>query len=66
MNNIIQEIRQRRLVMATSYPHIYVVKEDGDPSLRAWFLSHLVEDRTESIHSYPQYLGYLREQLAKS
>ena len=51
--------------MATSYPHLYVVKEDGDPALRMWFLSQLIEDRIDASYSYPQFLGVMREQLGK-
>jgi protein transport protein SEC24 len=49
--------------MMTAYPHVFIVKEDGDPGLRLWFLSHLIEDRTDSNHSYPQFLSLLREQV---
>lgn len=37
-------------------PHVYVVKEDGEPSLRLWALSMLVEDRFEQTMSYQQML----------
>jgi len=45
------------------YPQLYVIKEDGDPALRLWFLSHLIEDRAEPIMSYHQYLGYLKDKV---
>ncbi|KAI8807923.1 Sec23/Sec24 trunk domain-containing protein [Cladochytrium replicatum] len=65
VNGLINKIRHIRLLMFTSYPHLYIVKEDGDQSLRMWFLSHLIEDRIEQAYSYPQWLGHLRDQMAK-
>jgi protein transport protein SEC24 len=65
VNNVIDKIRRTRLTMATIYPTLYVVKEDGDPALRMWFLSHMIEDRTDGSVSYAQYLTQLREQMAK-
>ncbi|KAI9193751.1 uncharacterized protein BJ171DRAFT_429315, partial [Polychytrium aggregatum] len=65
INNMVAHIRNYRLLMMTSYPHLYLVKEDGDPGLRMWFLSQLIEDRIDQSPSYPQFLGTLREQLAK-
>ncbi|KAL1921839.1 uncharacterized protein VTP21DRAFT_10481 [Calcarisporiella thermophila] len=47
----------------TYYPTVYVVKEDGDAALRMWFLSHLIEDRADSIASYQQWLGSLRDKV---
>lgn len=65
VNGIIGKIRRTRLTMATIYPTLYVVKEDGDPALRMWFLSHMIEDRGDGTLSYAQYLTNLREQVAK-
>lgn len=48
---------------ATLAPYTYLIKEDGDPTLRVWFLAHLVEDRTGNDHSYHQYLGHLKEKV---
>ena len=64
--NLITKIRSDRLKMGTCYPHLYVVREDGDASLRMWFLSHLVEDRIENLNSYPQFLGILKETASKA
>lgn len=49
-------------------PHfstLYVVKEGGDPSLRQWALSQLVEDRDPGPAgvSYTQFLNKLRERV---
>ncbi|KAJ3107060.1 COPII subunit [Phlyctochytrium planicorne] len=56
VQNVIGQIRNTRLLTMTTLPNIYVIKEDGDPNLRMWFLTHLIEDRMESGHSYPQFL----------
>jgi len=45
------------------YPHLYVVKEDGDPGLRIWAASMLIEDRSEQAPSYMQFLQQLREKV---
>lgn len=44
------------------YPALYVVKEGGDPALRLWALSQLVEDRDPGPAglSYTQFLNKLR------
>ncbi|KAJ3278706.1 COPII subunit [Borealophlyctis nickersoniae] len=65
INNLIGKIREVRTQMFTCYPHLYVVKEDGDPALRMWFLSQLIEDRIDTSYSYPQFLNVLREQMGK-
>ncbi|KAI8824176.1 uncharacterized protein EV422DRAFT_493298 [Fimicolochytrium jonesii] len=65
INNIIGKVREVRLQMMTTYPHLYVVKEDGDPYFRMQFLSQLIEDRIDASYSYPQFLNVLREGLAK-
>jgi protein transport protein SEC24 len=45
------------------YPHLYVVKEDGDPGLRLWAASTLVEDRSDQAPSYQQFLQQLRDKV---
>ncbi|KAI5300646.1 COPII subunit [Ascosphaera atra] len=44
-------------------PQLHVVKEDGEPGLRLWAQSLLVEDRADQGVSLPQFLGYLREKV---
>ena len=63
--NLVNDIRQFRLKTGTIYPHLYLVREDGDPSLRLWFLSHMIEDRFENTYSYPQFLAAIREKVPK-
>ncbi|KAK0547510.1 COPII subunit [Tilletia horrida] len=45
------------------YPNLYIVKEDGEPSLRLWALSMLLEDRFEGSPSYMQFMGQLRDKV---
>ncbi|KAI8929919.1 hypothetical protein BC831DRAFT_441595 [Entophlyctis helioformis] len=63
--NLVDKVREQRRLMGTIYPHVYLVREDGDPSLRMWFLSHLIEDRFEQLNSYPQFLSVLKDSVAK-
>lgn len=72
VSSIIAQLRGDR--RGSYYPSVYVVKEDGDPMLRALFLSRLVEDRmphgstaaganqqqVSSGMSYFQWLGFTR------
>ncbi|KAG0088911.1 COPII subunit [Podila epicladia] len=61
VNLIVGKTREMR--RTSYYPQLYVIKEDGDPALRLWFLSHLIEDRAEPIMSYYQYLGHLKDRV---
>ena len=62
MNAIIGKIRESR--RGPYYPHLYVVKEDGEPSLRIWALSLLVEDRQDARPSYHQYINALKDKVS--
>ena len=44
-------------------PHLYVVREDGEPSLRLWAQTLLVEDRADQGVSLAQWMGILREKV---
>ena len=44
-------------------PHLYVVREDGEPHLRLWAQSMLVEDRADQSVSLVQWMGSLREKV---
>jgi hypothetical protein len=59
VNAIIGKVREAR--RGPYYPHLYVVKEDGEPALRQWALSCLIEDRIEALPSYQQWLGQLKD-----
>jgi protein transport protein SEC24 len=45
------------------HPHLYVVKDDGDPGLRVWAASSLIEDRSDQNPSYPQFLQQIRDKV---
>ena len=45
-------------------PHLYVVREDGEPGMRLWAQTMLVEDRTDQGVSLKQWLGMLREKVS--
>lgn len=45
------------------YPHLYIVKEDGEPPLRLWALSALVQDRADVLPSYQQFISSLKEKV---
>ncbi|KAJ1341577.1 hypothetical protein BSLG_003850 [Batrachochytrium salamandrivorans] len=65
VRNLVDKIRQTRLIMGTVFPYLYVVREDGDANLRMWFLSHLIEDRIEQLLSYPQFISGLKDSVGK-
>ncbi|KAF9357333.1 COPII subunit, partial [Mortierella sp. NVP85] len=58
--------KAREMRRTAYYPQVYLIKEDGDPALRLWFLSHLIEDRAEPMMSYYQYLGHLKDKVGNS
>jgi protein transport protein SEC24 len=45
-------------------PHLYVVREDGDPSLKLWAQTLLLEDRADQGMSFKQWMGVLREKVS--
>lgn len=55
--------RRGRGVASIVNESLYVVREDGDPGMRMWALTSLVEDRAESLGSLAQYMGLLREKV---
>ena len=44
-------------------PHLYVVREDGEPGIRLWAQTMLVEDRADQGASLQQWLGLMREKV---
>lgn len=44
-------------------PPLYLVREDGEPSLRLWAQTLLVEDRADQGVSGAQFLGLVREKV---
>lgn len=51
-------------VGSITVPHMYVVREDGEPSLKLWAQTMLVEDRADQGLSAAQWLGVLREKVS--
>lgn len=47
------------------YPHLYVVKEDGEPGLRLWAQTMLIEDRADQGVSFQQWMGVMREKVSQ-
>lgn len=45
-------------------PSLYLVREDGEPSLRLWAQTLLVEDRADQGVSAAQFVGMLREKVS--
>lgn len=63
LNAIVQKIREMR--KGVYYPHLYIVKEDGEPPLRLWALSALIQDRADVLPSYQQFIGQLKDKVRK-
>ena len=61
VNAVVQKIREMR--RGVYYPHLYVVKEDGEPPLRLWVLSALIQDRMGVLPSYQQFVSSLKEKV---
>ncbi|TQV98292.1 hypothetical protein V2A60_007953 [Cordyceps javanica] len=64
---VIQKSRDHRAlgVGSITVPHLYVVREDGEPSLKLWAQTLLVEDRADQSVSAAQWLGILREKVVQ-
>jgi protein transport protein SEC24 len=45
-------------------PSLYVIREDGEPSLKLWAQTLLVDDRADQGQSLQQWLGMLREKVS--
>lgn len=63
---VIQKSRdyRSRSVGSIVVPHLYVVREDGEPSLKLWAQTLLVEDRADQGMSFQQWMGTLREKVS--
>ncbi|KAI8369387.1 Sec23/Sec24 trunk domain-containing protein [Radiomyces spectabilis] len=62
VNMIIGKLREMR--RGNYYPTLYLVKEDGDPYLRLWFMSLLIEDRSDNIMSYQQFVQHVKDRVS--
>jgi protein transport protein SEC24 len=50
-------------VGSITVPTLYVVRENGEPTLKLWAQTLLVEDRADQGVSLQQWLGMLREKV---
>ncbi|ROV89320.1 hypothetical protein VMCG_09657 [Cytospora schulzeri] len=64
---VIQKSRDYRSrgVGSIILPHLYIVREDGEPSLKLWAQTLLVEDRADLGMSFAQWMGVLREKVVQ-
>lgn len=63
VNAVIQKTREMR--RGVYFPQLYVVKEDGEPPLRLWALSLLIQDRADVLPSYQQFISQLKDKVYK-
>ncbi|KAI1319583.1 hypothetical protein F5Y16DRAFT_390768 [Xylariaceae sp. FL0255] len=63
---VVQKSRDHlaRGVGSVIVPHLYIVREDGEPSLKLWAQTLLVEDRADQAVSLAQWMGSLREKVS--
>ncbi|KAH7910275.1 Sec23/Sec24 trunk domain-containing protein [Hygrophoropsis aurantiaca] len=61
VNAIVQKTREMR--RGVYHPHLYIVKEDGEPPLRLWALSCLIQDRADVLPSYQQFITQLKDKV---
>lgn len=66
VRNVIEKSRDHRSKGCGSIvvPPLYLVREDGEPSLRLWAQTLLVEDRADQSTSAAQFVGMLREKVS--
>jgi len=64
VNAIIQKTREMR--RGVYHSHLYVVKDDGEPPLRLWALSALIQDRADVLPSYQQFISSLKEKVSST
>lgn len=62
---VVEKARDHRAkgVGSITVPPLYVIREDGEPSLRMWAQTLLVEDRADAAMSLQQWMGHLREKV---
>lgn len=62
MRAIINKLREKKDNI--TWPSLFILREEADPSLRHWASTFFVEDRTDQSQSYYQFLTGLRDKLA--
>lgn len=66
VRNVIDKSRDHsksKHVGSITVPHLYVVRGDGEPALRLWAQTMLIEDRADQSVSLGQFLALLREKV---
>ncbi|GAB7346659.1 hypothetical protein MBLNU459_g1789t1 [Dothideomycetes sp. NU459] len=65
VRNVIEKSRDHRSKGCGSIvvPPLYLVREDGEPSLKLWAQTLLIEDRADQGTSAAQFVGMLREKV---
>lgn len=68
VRNVIEKSRSHKgqMVGSITVPNLYVVREDGEPSLRLWAQTLLVEDRSDGGAGMGLWLTGLREKVNQS
>ncbi|KAK6524155.1 COPII subunit [Orbilia ellipsospora] len=68
VRNVIEKSRSHKgkMVGSITVPNLYVVREDGEPSLRLWAQTLLVEDRSDGGPGMGLWLTGLREKVNQS
>ena len=68
VRNVIEKSRdhKNKKVGSITVPHLYVVRADGEPSLRLWAMTMLIEDRADQGQSLTLFLTTLREKVGNS
>jgi len=66
VRSVVEKSRDHRWkgVGSIVVPTLYVIREDGDPSLKLWAQTLLVEDRADQGVSLQQWMGSLREKVS--
>jgi protein transport protein SEC24 len=66
-STVIEKSRDHKTkgVGSIALPALYIVKEDGDPSLKLWAQTLLVEDRADQGESIVQWISKLREKASQ-
>jgi protein transport protein SEC24 len=55
--------RRARRVGSIVVPHLFIVREDGEPGIRLWAQTMLAEDRADQAPSLSQWLSLMREKV---
>ncbi|KAK9464039.1 uncharacterized protein V1516DRAFT_662159 [Lipomyces oligophaga] len=62
INAIVGKLREKKGSIV--WPNLYVVREDGDPALKLWASTFLIEDRADMGQSYMEFLTGMRERIS--